>query len=255
MRRACIVLVAVAACHRAPGPEPAPDDDPAPVLRDAAFDATVAAIAARRAELAARYAGARTPASQAAIRAEARAFLLAAIRDELFPRWLGTPWGLGRNSTATRPHQPGMTVGCSYFVTAILGNAGFRLDDRYRFAQAPALDIQRSLARGPRAIRRYLSLAPAELAERVATLPDGLWLIGLSNHIGWVVVGGGEVRLVHASWSGDRRVADEPFAQAHAIAASRKAGYFVSPVVVDGAENDDLVDAWLRGATIRFRGG
>jgi len=89
----------------------------------------------------------------------------------------------------------------------------------------------------------------------VATLPDGLWLIGLSNHVGWVVVSDGEVRFVHASWSGDRQVTDEPFATAHAIEVSRKAGYFVSPVIVDSAENDDLIDAWLRGAAVRFRGG
>ena len=147
-----------------------------------------------------------------------------------------------------------MTVGCSYFVTAILGNAGFRLDDRYRFARAPALDIQRSLARHEKAVRRYLSIPPRELEARIARLGDGLWLIGLSNHVGWVVVDDGEVRFVHASWTGDRQVSDEPFGASRAIAVSQRAGYFVSPVLIDSDENDDLIDAWLRGAVIRFRG-
>ena len=259
MRRATIVVRLLVACRQAP--ERAADAPAAPpttvpeATRDVRFDAAVAAIERRRAELAADYAAARTEAARAEVRAEARAYLIETITGELFPLWDGTPWGLGRSSTATRPHQPGMTVGCSYFVTAILGNAGFRLDNRYRFAQAPALHIQRSLARGERAVRRYLSIPPAELEAKVATLPDGLWLIGLSNHVGWVVVDDGDVRFVHASWSGDRQVTDEDFGAAHAIAVSRKAGYFVSPVIVDTAENDDLIDAWLRGATVRFRGG
>jgi hypothetical protein len=223
------------------------------LARDAAFDAAVSRIAARRAALSRRYAAATTEPARAAIRAEARGYLLATIRDDLFPLWLGTPWGLGRNSTATRPHQPGMTVGCSYFVTAILGNAGFRLDDRYRFARAPALDIQHSLARGDRAVRRFLSIAPRELERRIAGLGDGLWLIGLSNHVGWVVVDDGAVRFVHASWTGAQQVSDEPFGDARAIAVSQRAGYFVSPVLVDTDENDDLVDAWLRDAVIAFR--
>ena len=258
MRRATIAILLLASCRQAP--ERAADAPAAPpptvteATRDVRFDAAVAAIDRRRAELAADYAAARTEAARAEVLAEARAYLIGAITGELFPLWHGTPWGLGKSSTATRPHEPGMTVGCSYFVTAILGNAGFRLDNRYRFAQAPALDIQKSLARGDRAVRRYLSIPPAELEARVATLPDGLWLIGLSNHVGWVVVADGEVRFVHASWSGDRQVIDEAFATSHAIEVSRKAGYFVSPVIVETAENDDLIDAWLRGATVRFRG-
>ncbi|MCB9560832.1 MAG: hypothetical protein H6708_10535 [Kofleriaceae bacterium] len=226
--------------------------DPA---RDRDFDATLAAIGERRAQLGRAYAAAHDDAGRAAVRAEARAYLLRTIDQDLFPPWLGTPWGLGRNSTSTRPHQPGMTVGCSYFVTSILGNAGFRLDDRYRFAQAPALDIQRSLARGSHAIARFLSIPADQLARRIAALGDGLYLIGLSNHVGWVVVDGDRVRLVHASYTGGRVVSDEPLAGAVAIDASRKAGYFVSPVIVADARNDWLIDAWLRGATVRFRGG
>jgi hypothetical protein len=222
--------------------------------RAASFERTIAAIEARRVELQRQYAAARDPEARAAVRAEARAYLWTAIDTELFPPWLGTPWGLGKNSTATRPHQAGMTVGCSYFVTSILQNAGFVLDDRYKFARAPALDIQRSLARGDDAISRYLSIPAEQLGGRIAELGDGLYLIGLSNHVAWVVVRGDDVRLVHASYTGGQQVSDEPLVGAQAIDVSRKAGYFVSPVVVADDRNDELIDAWLRGATITFRG-
>ncbi len=221
--------------------------------RGAAFERTLTRIAATRGALARRYAAAPDEPARARIRAEARGWLLAAIDGELFPPWLGTRWGLGRNSTATRPHQAGMTVGCSYFVTSILQNAGFVLDNRYHFAQAPALDIQRSLAPAAGAIARFLSIPAETLGGKIAALGDGLYLIGLSNHVGWVVVRGDEVRLVHASYTGGQVVADEPLVGAIAIDVSRKAGYFVSPVIVADDRNDPLIDAWLRGLTVRFR--
>ncbi len=49
------------------------------------------------------------------------------------------------------------------------------------------------------------------------------------------------MRLVHASYTGDRLVADEPVVDAEAIHASREAGYFVTPLFRDRR----LVKAWL----------
>jgi hypothetical protein len=247
--------VFAAACGDSP-PSARPPSEPAALpaaTRDATFDAAVASIAARRTTLARAYAAAPDDRARAAVRADARAFLIEAITSDLFPLWLGMPWGLGSNSTATRPHEPGMKVGCSYFVTAILGNAGFRLSNRYTFARAPALDIQRSLARDKSDIHRYLSIPADDLESRIAALGDGLWLIGLNNHIAWVVVHDGAVRLVHASGV-DRVVIDEPFAPSPVIDFSRRAGYFVSPVIVASPTNDALIDAWLRGETVEFRG-
>jgi hypothetical protein len=217
------------------------------------WDRATAALEARRTELADRYARARAADARAVVLADASAAFLDAV-DDLVAPWMGTPWGLGTNSTARRPHEPGMTVGCSYFVTSILQGAGVALDNRYHFAQAAALHIQRSLVGAGRAgIHRFLSIPPAELAPKIAALGDGLYLIGLSNHVGFVIVRGAGVRFVHASYTNDRAVSDEPLATAAAIAASQPSGYFVSPLVTRAGTADDwLVDRWLRGATITF---
>jgi hypothetical protein len=216
------------------------------------WDRATSALAATRAELAARYARARG-AERAAVVAEASTAILASL-DDVFAPWFGTPWGLGSNSTARRPHEPGMTVGCSYFVTSILAGLGVELDNRYHFAQAPALHIQRSLLGGGRAaIHRYLSIPPADLAGRVSQLGDGLYLIGLSNHVGFVRVTGGAVRFVHASYTNGQVVSDEALATSEAIAASQPAGYFVSELVTAGGAVDDwLVEQWLRGDVVAF---
>lgn len=249
--RAFSYLLAGALSAACGPPAPAAAADPAEARVEAApadFEATLAAIAAERERLAARYAGAGTEAARAAVRAEARAYLRATIVGEIFPAWLGMPWGLGPNSTATRPHQPGMTVACGYFVAAVLENAGLRLSSRFKFAQAPALRVQEALAEK---VHRFYSIPGEELAAKIAALGEGVYIIGLNIHIGFVVVDGRGVRLVHASYTDGQVVTDEPLASAAAIANSREKGYFVSPVLADAR----TLDLWLRGAAVPLQRG
>ena len=156
---------------------------------------------------------------------------------------------MASNSTATRPHEPGKTVGCSYFVTSVLLSAGVELENRFTFAQAPAIFIQRSLAPAKDDLHRYFSIPAAQLRDRIAALGDGLYVIGLDTHVGFVVVRGDQVQLVHASYTGDRVVTDEPLLDAAAIDNSRPEGYFVTPLFQDGR----LVDLWLRGQPVPFQ--
>jgi hypothetical protein len=215
----------------------------------AAFDRALRRLEGRRLELARALRRAPDDAARARVRAEARRTVVRAIVDEIAPAWMGTPWGLGSNSTARRPHEPGKTVGCGYFVAGVLENAGLRLDTRVRFAQAAALRIQRSLAPRAEDLHRFGSITPKELRRRVAALGDGLYVIGLNIHVGFVVVQGADVRFVHASYTGPQVVTDEPLEHAAAIAASQRAGYFVSAVFQD----DRLVETWLRGAPVTLR--
>ena len=213
------------------------------------YERQLARFAAERARLAVAY---RAPgADKGAIRAAARRAVLGFIDDVVFTAWAGTPWGLGPHSTATRPHQPGKVVGCSYFVTSVLQNAGLELSNRYHFAQAPALHIQRSLAPDASDMLRVASVPAAVLRRRIAARGDGLFVIGLHNHVGFVRVRDGEVRVVHASYTDAQVVVDEPLLTAKVIHASRRAGYFVSRLFHD----DRLVDHWLRGQPVPFRGG
>ncbi len=217
----------------------------------AAWDQAVDDIASERARLAAAWRAATTPAERATVRDRASRYLSTAVVDRLLPPWLGMPWGLGRNSTATRPHQAGRTISCSYFVGAVLQGAGFALRDRFRLGQAAALVIQRSLVGGAGKIHRFLSIPPTELAAHLAALDDGLYVIGLDVHVGLVVVRGAEVRFVHASYTADQVVSDEALISAEAIARSQSRGYFVSPVVTaTGAGDDWLIERWLEGDAV-----
>lgn len=244
------VWLTVAACNAQP---PLVNALPASAtFEPATYEALLTAFAAHQSSLATRYKIANAK-DKAAIRIQARAAILAFIDDTVFPGWQGTPWGLGKNSTATRPHQPDMVVGCSYFVTSVLQNAGLKLSNRYKFAQAPAMFIQRSLAPEKRDLHIYYSIPADQLERRLAELGDGLYVIGLNNHVGFVRVsaknGRGAVRFVHASYTDNQVVIDEPLVDAEAIHNSRKAGYFVTPVFAD----DRLIDHWLTGKAVPFQ--
>jgi hypothetical protein len=214
-------------------------------VQSPAFDDVVSRIETQRQELASRYR--RAPArTRPAVVAEARAFVVSVIIDELFPAWMGTPWGLGAQSDASRPHQPGKVVGCSYFITAILQNAGLELESRSRFAQAPSLWIERALMPYGGQLHRFGSLPAPELRKRIAALGDGLYVVGLDYHVGFLVVRGPDVRIVHASYFPPQAVVSEPVEASAAIEGSRPKGYWVSPLFQD----DRLVDLWLRGAAV-----
>ena len=212
----------------------------------AGYERSLADIEARRVRLGVRFAAATTSVERAAIRAEARKAVVSAITDVAFPAWMGTPWGLGRDSTPDRPHQPGKVVGCSYFVTGVLENAGLRLASRARFAQAPSLLMQRALTADPDAVHRYPGLDAAALHGRLSKLGDGLYIVGLNIHTGFLLIKGGEVRVIHASYMPPNQVVDEPLAQSEVIALSRRRGYVVTPLFQD----DRLIDFWLSGRPI-----
>lgn len=212
-------------------------------------DQALAELDEARVSMAAAYAAAESEVERAEVRARARKLLERTIIEDVFPAWLGMPWAMSKNSTATRPHEPGMSVGCSYFVTSVLQSAGVKLDNRYTFAQAPALHIQRSLAPDREDLHTYFSIPAASLRKQIKALGEGLYIIGLDTHVGFVVVRGDEVRLVHASYTGDRVVTDEPLEGARAIENSRPKGYFVTPLFTDGR----LLDLWLRGQAVPFQ--
>jgi hypothetical protein len=137
-------------------------------------------------------------------------------------------------------------VGCSYFLTGVLENAGLKLESRARFAQAPSLWIQRALLPAEGRVYRFGPVEPTALRAQLAALGDGLYVIGLNIHVGFLVVRGADVRIVHASYASPYTVVSEPVESSEVIALSRGKGYVVSPLFRD----DRLVEHWLRGAAV-----
>ncbi len=171
-------------------------------------------------------------------RADARKAILDYLDQSAFPAWSGTPWAF--YGTTTTPGQG--TVACGYFVSTVLDQAGFKIE-RVVLAQLASAYLVRSLARGSRVER----IAPKGNAEALAQIRkrfgDGLLVIGFDYHVGFLRLDGGRAQFCHASYLGPASVTcEDPVAS----------GAFASRVYVVGdVLNDQLVDDWMAGRTVK----
>jgi hypothetical protein len=226
---------------------PTPGVETGVLPADARFRATLGDIEGERSRLAQRWRSAETAAARAGVRNEARRYVVATLVRKIFPAWYGTPWHMGEDDDASVPHQPGKRVSCSYFVTAALLNVGLKLTDRRAFAQSPALHIQRSLAPAPEDLSRFPSVPAATFARAVSRLGDGLYVVGLNCHVGFIHVEGGEASFIHSNYvDPEVGVTREPVATSAAIANSEAVGYWVTPLFQD----DRLIEQWLDGRAV-----
>lgn len=254
IRASCALLVAgFAACGLVAlaGGAAAEEADAVEVDAGAkSFEDVVARIERRRQELYSRYRSG-GPKVRSAVRDEARRYVVDALVEQIFPRWLGMPWTMaiiedGLRPDARVPWEEGRGISCSFFVVSTLENAGLRLAGRRVFAGAVSLPVQRSLSPRRQDLRRWHGIGPAGLKRKMLAWGDGLYLVGLNCHIGYIAVRDGDVRFVHASYTEPYRVVDEPLAGAAAIAYSP--GYVVTALFRD----DRLIEHWLSGRRVPF---
>ncbi|MGZ3449431.1 MAG: hypothetical protein ACXVEF_07510 [Polyangiales bacterium] len=234
-RRACLLTLFAAGCDMpargqlAPSPSPSAAPVPYAELR--------ARMEREREKLA------RAPDARDVVVEKARNALRNGIVDTLFPAWMGTRWAF--HGTTEQPHGA-EGIACGYFVATILQHAGLKLESRRRFGQSTALRIAKALVPAGPSHHRIFSVPAAVLEQKMLSFGDGLYVIGLDVHVGFVSVRGSAVRVVHASYTGTRRVVDEPIVASEVIERSRDAGYFVTSLFGD----DTLVTAWLQNTTI-----
>lgn len=221
---------------------------PAPGITRAPYGALRARIEAIRDELAERNAAAGDEPARRAVRIEARKALQSTFSEVLLPAWLGTRWAF--NGTADEPLAP-EGIACGYFVATTLQHVGLRLESRRRFGQSPALTIARSLIPPGPSHHRVFSVPASALEQKVRSFGDGVHLLGLDVHVGFLVVDADTVRVVHSSYTGKRTVVSEPITACEAIERSRPKGYHVTSLFSE----DALVDAWLTRTTIPLHEG
>jgi hypothetical protein len=164
----------------------------------------------------------------------ARATLVRTLRDDILPAWNGTEWAM--NGTSQVPHDG--KIACGYFISTTLLHAGFGVE-RVRMGQQASEHIARSLV--PRESLWRTSDQPiADFVARLRKGGDGIYLVGLDNHVGYVIVDGDDTWFHH---SGPGVVRREPALSASFLSTSR---YRVATKLFD----DALVEKWLRGDAI-----
>jgi hypothetical protein len=110
------------------------------------------------------------------------------------------------------------TIACGYFVNTVLLDAGFRLP-RIKWSQMAAEPITLKLAG---TVKRYRDRPVSELEAWLRSRGDGLYKVGLDNHVGFIVVRGGQARFVHSSYyRPEMGVISEPLEGNNPLANSR----------------------------------
>ena len=123
---------------------------------------------------------------------EAQTYLTSTISDTLFSHWYGTPWNF--NGTTRVPKQG--TIACGYFVTAVLSDAGFRIP-RVKWAQSAShVVIEGTATNIQRSSRQQMS----NLVNYLNSQGDGLYIVGLDNHVGFISKSGNTYRFIHSSY-------------------------------------------------------
>lgn len=155
------------------------------------------------------------------------------ITEGLIPTWLGTPWAFYGDTTTPQEGE----IACGYFVSTVLEHAGFQVE-RVRMAQQPSERIIQSLT-PETSIWRYSDQPIEVVLQRLRQEGDGLYVVGLDFHTGFLVQRGAETTFCHASYLGPVAVVCEP-AETSAALESRYR-------VVGRLLEDEMVTRWLEG--------
>jgi hypothetical protein len=186
-----------------------------------------ASILQHRAEYNAAYA---TSTRKDTVITTARAYLLGAI-DAQFEHWKGTPWDF--NGITRTPGEG--SIACGYFVTTVLQDAGFDLP-RYKWAQLAAEPMIRKVSPAGKA---FSEVPVATVEAWLRQQGDGLYAVGLDNHVGFIRVKDGRALFVHSNYyQREIGVMAEPLNGRNPLAYSR---YRYIGELLD----DEMIQRWL----------
>ena len=116
--------------------------------------------------------------------------IVKSLVESIFPLWLGTPWDY--NGTTQQPQQG--EIACGYFVSTTLRDAGFKVE-RVKLAQQASMNIMKTVC-DRETITVHKSVK--KLIETVKTQGEGLYITGLSDHVGYILYWKGNVEFCHS---------------------------------------------------------
>lgn len=192
-------------------------------------------LAHKRGELAGRYRAAESEQERRKLVEEARETVFSALTEKIFPAWTGTAWDY--NGTSKTPGKG--KIACGVFVVRTLRDAGFEIPER--MARQPSEYIIKNL-QSPVRIARFSNHAPMErVLARVREQGEGLYIVGLDIHVGFLLVEKGGVLFCHASYY-------DPPKAVEIIAANSPSPLTDSAYRAIGKILDDaMMEKWLAG--------
>lgn len=155
-----------------------------------------------------------------------------------FHYWLGTEWDF--NGTTDIPKKG--EIACGYFVSTTLKHLGFNLN-RYKLAQKGSYDEEVYLC-GKETIHTLRNKTQQDLKTYFEDhLEQGLYMIGLANHVGYLFYDGKELYFIHSNYGSPDCVVIEPFISSE---VSNSDIFCVAPL----SNNKELMRKWIENEFI-----
>lgn len=122
-------------------------------------------------------------------------YFMDTLLNNITPHWYGTTWAYEGHTNTPMQGE----IACGYFVSTTLRHFGFKLN-RYKMAQQPGLNEALSLQ--PRnELKIYRNIDYPKLKQHLLkTYSDGIYFVGLSNHVGYVLIKNKELYFLHSSY-------------------------------------------------------
>lgn len=181
----------------------------------------------------------RTASMKDSILEQARRTFVSYIADSIAPQWFGTPWEF--YGTSQTPREG--TIACGYFVSTLLRDAGLNVE-RVKMAQQASEKIIKGLV-SEKEIKRFRTVPLDTFVAAVHSWGEGLYVVGLDYHVGFLHHNGTEVRFIHSSYIGPKCVLNEPASRSAILASSKYR------VVGKLSASNDLLRKWLLGTTVK----
>ncbi len=119
------------------------------------------------------------------------------LLDQIIPHWYGTEWDF--NGYTATPNEG--VIACGYFVSTTLEHIGL-IVNRYHLAQQAGLNEAKSLALDA---SKYFTVYGWEaLSGKMDTYEDGIYFVGLDNHVGYLYKEAGVLYFIHSNYIEDR---------------------------------------------------
>ena len=137
-------------------------------------------------------------------------YLHSKLTSEVFPAWYGTEWDY--NGYTNTPREG--IVACGYFVSTTLKHVGFNLN-RFDLAKMYSSSIVKSLCTSHATFDDINNMF-AHILEK----DDNLYVVGLSNHVGFIEKKNGTTYFIHSNYIGAVAVEKELAKNSEALYSS-----------------------------------
>jgi len=175
------------------------------------------------------------------ILAETSQLLYSNLIDSLIPYWYGTPWDF--NGISQKPGTG--EIACGYFVFTLLRDAGMKIP-RIKMSQAASEQTIKSLV-PKKKIKRFSNLSLENFISKVQSMGNGLYIVGLDNHIGLLLVEEKETWFIHSTAYSPKSVIKEKALKSPALE------YSSYRVVGKLSDNNFLTKKWLFSEFIKLK--